>query len=287
MLYRLIFLVLLSTVLFSCERTIDIVSIPTIIDPNDPNQLTRYIVLPDGSVRVVGVPPASNGGAQAPRINTVYNGAVTASNGGVAALTFQVPGGTAAVSGYYVQVAGADSYFTVPVTAGGNPNVASIPIQIPANTKDGTFCVNVWAYDANGRVSGVTNQCVNVLQLGTGDLQINLTWDTDGTDVDLYVEEPSGYVIYYGDKQSPSGGQLDRDDTNGFGPENIFWNNSLPDGTYKIWVEYYKGSPRTNFYVTVNAARTVKAYSGTLVNYKERKDVVTVRKQGNSYTFSN
>ncbi|WP_420151510.1 YfaP family protein [Spirosoma sp.] len=287
MLNRFFFLLLACALLGSCERKVDIGGVVPIVDPNDPNQLTRYVIMPTGTTRVTGATPASTGGSQAPQISGANGGVVTASNGGIAALAFQVPTGTTSLGGYYVQIVGADAYFNVPVASGGNPNVALIPIQLPANTKDGQFCVNVWAYDQSGRVSGVTNQCVQVLQLGTGDLQINLTWDTNSTDVDLHVLDPNGEEIYYSRKRSSTGGELDRDDTNGFGPENIFWRNELPDGNYKIWVEYYSGRVNTNFYVTVNAARTVKAYTSLLTSTVRRKDVVTVRKQGNSYTFSN
>ncbi len=287
MLHRLFFLLFVATLFAGCKREVDYITVPTSIDPKDPNQLSRYIVLPNGSLVVTGTPPAPNGGTQAPRISLVNTGSVTASNGGVAVLTFQVPGGTAALGGYYVQVQGSSTYFNVPVSASGNPSIASIPIQLPANTTNGRFCVNLWAYDATGRVSGVIQQCVDVLQLGTGDLQVNLTWDTNGTDVDLYVKEPNGNEIYFGDRSSSTGGQLDRDDTNGFGPENIYWLNQLPDGEYKISVDYFSGGPATNYYVTVTAGRTVKSYTGVLTNSATTKTVVTVRKQGGSYSFSN
>ncbi|GAB3642790.1 hypothetical protein [Spirosoma arcticum] len=290
MIHRIVFSLLVATFSLSCVRNVDIIAVPTIIDPNNPNQLSRYVVMPDGTLRIVGVPPAPNGGSQAPQIRSIFVTPITASNGGVAAVSFQIPtntSSTAPISGYYVQIQGSDSYFNVPVASGSNPAVASIPIQLPANTGQGRFCVNVWAYDASGRVSSVVEQCVEVLQLGTGDLQTNLTWDTDDTDVDLYVQEPSGNVIYYSNDQSASGGELDRDDTDGFGPENIYWTNQLPDGEYKVWVEYYSGGPRTNFFVTINAARTVRSYTGFLTREDERKDIVTIRKQGDSYTFSN
>jgi len=57
-------------------------------------------------------------------------------------------------------------------------------------------------------------------------VQITLSW-TGAADLDLWVIEPSGTRIYYGDPASPSGGQLDVDnrcDNFRVGrPENIFW----------------------------------------------------------------
>ena len=62
-----------------------------------------------------------------------------------------------------------------------------------------------------------------VLQaLGSGDVQVSLAW-TVAPDVDLYVTDPFGSVLNYQNKVASSGGKLDRDDTDGFGPENIFW----------------------------------------------------------------
>ena len=67
-------------------------------------------------------------------------------------------------------------------------------------------------------------------------LRFNTTW-SPYSDIDLYLVDPNGDVIYYG---SPiqSSGELDVDDTQGTGPENITL-NSLPDGDYQVWVNYY------------------------------------------------
>ena len=56
-----------------------------------------------------------------------------------------------------------------------------------------------------------------MLRLGTGALQVSLTWDRDN-DQDLYVVTPSGEEIYYSRPASSDGGELDRDDTDGYGP---------------------------------------------------------------------
>ena len=41
----------------SCTRTTEIEVDPIVVDPSDPNSFSRYIILPDGTVRVVGTPP--------------------------------------------------------------------------------------------------------------------------------------------------------------------------------------------------------------------------------------
>jgi uncharacterized protein YfaP (DUF2135 family) len=75
--------------------------------------------------------------------------------------------------------------------------------------------------------------------LGTGDLQVTLTWDTDLTDVDLYVLEPDGTWVYYSNEVGPTA-TLDVDDTDGFGPENIFVPpGGAASGTYSTAVDLY------------------------------------------------
>ena len=49
------------------------------------------------------------------------------------------------------------------------------------------------------------------LALGTGDVQATLLWNGD-SDLDLHVTDPSGTDIYYLNKTSSTGGQLDHDD---------------------------------------------------------------------------
>jgi hypothetical protein len=77
--------------------------------------------------------------------------------------------------------------------------------------------------------------------LGTGDVQITLTWDND-YDLDLYVTEPSGELIYFGDLVSDTGGELDVDANypcgeNLFAVENVFWEeDEAPEGEYQVAV---------------------------------------------------
>ncbi len=85
-----------------------------------------------------------------------------------------------------------------------------------------------------------------------GNPRFNLTFDNQrNADLDLYVEDPQGSVIYYGRTYSPSGGRLDVDcecSSCPQGPsENIFWplDNSAPKGTYTFWVEYYEACSST------------------------------------------
>jgi len=76
-------------------------------------------------------------------------------------------------------------------------------------------------------------------QIPKVDLQVLLFWDTDQTDVDLHVREPGGKHVYYGDRESElSGGRLDRDDVDGYGPE-IYSATAAPSGVYEVSAHYF------------------------------------------------
>jgi len=102
------------------------------------------------------------------------------------------------------------------------------------------------------------------LDTGFGDVQVTLTWDT-ATDQDLWVTDPEGEVIYYGNSTSDTGGELDRDDVDGYGPENVFWESgTAPTGEYKVEVDYFSGSPVTNYTVLVQAFGSVSTFTGQI-----------------------
>jgi hypothetical protein len=95
-----------------------------------------------------------------------------------------------------------------------------------------------------------TQSCVNRLCITTGQLRVTLVWDVAG-DVDLHVVPPGGAELYYNSRTS-AGGRMERDDTTGTGPENIYWAAAPPAGTYLVCVVPYRITPPISFAVTVN-----------------------------------
>lgn len=84
-----------------------------------------------------------------------------------------------------------------------------------------------------------------------------ITWDKDGTDVDLHFSWSGGSECFYSNKTPTWGSaatspRLDVDDTNGFGPENITIGGLPGSGTYAIRVHYY--SDHSKGPTTVNAS---------------------------------
>jgi uncharacterized protein YfaP (DUF2135 family) len=95
-----------------------------------------------------------------------------------------------------------------------------------------------------------------VKSVGTGDLQVSISWDVD-SDVDLHVVDPDGNDVFYGAPSQPSGGMLDLDSNAGCDidhvrNENITW-TTAPSGMYTVRVDYYDSCsvPATNYVVTV------------------------------------
>lgn len=78
---------------------------------------------------------------------------------------------------------------------------------------------------------------------GVNDIKIYLTWDTDRSDVDLWVITPSGEQISYKHKQGKDGEALFDDVTTGYGPES-FTAPRAQVGTYIIKVHYYNTNRR-------------------------------------------
>ena len=89
-----------------------------------------------------------------------------------------------------------------------------------------------------------------VLDVG---LRIVLSWDTDLTDIDLWITEPTGNNVFYEKPHSAIGGRLSRDFTQGYGPEEYLLKQPIP-GSYKIRAKYY-GTRQRNLLgpVTVKA----------------------------------
>ncbi len=73
------------------------------------------------------------------------------------------------------------------------------------------------------------------------DIKIYLTWDTDGSDVDLWVTNPAGEKVFYSHREGKFGDALYDDVTSGYGPESFTAPGAQP-GTYEVQVNYYRAA---------------------------------------------
>ena len=74
------------------------------------------------------------------------------------------------------------------------------------------------------------------------DVRVALAWDTDNTDIDLWVKDPNGEWVSYSHTLSRQGGRNTRDVTQGYGPEVFSLRKAMP-GTYEVHARYF-GSHR-------------------------------------------
>ena len=110
-----------------------------------------------------------------------------------------------------------------------------------------------------------------------GDLRVTISWNTDATDVDLWVIEPDGVKCFYGNKWTKSGGELSEDMRQGYGPERYQAKKALT-GEYRILVHYFAGNPNLlggETHVNVVVTR----FAGTPQEETERYTVI-LKKQG-------
>jgi hypothetical protein len=227
-----------------------------------PFTIEQYLTaVTDGSGTVQGVlhqgaPPSAGSGP-------------TASAAGFAAMVTggsaqQTVTGSAAFTRLVVMMAGFDNYYELSL-----PSTSSQSIILRAGTTIGNINLPVsYAVGDAGGLGAYTTQNVRVIQVGTGDVQVSVSW-SDSSDVDLHVIDPNGAEIYYGQTSSPSGGTLDldsnaacsRNSDNTFkSNENVVWpTGGAPSGPYTVRLDYWDGcgnSAPTDYVVTVATANS-------------------------------
>ncbi|MFT3762319.1 MAG: VIT domain-containing protein [Pseudoxanthomonas sp.] len=70
------------------------------------------------------------------------------------------------------------------------------------------------------------------------DLRAVLTWDSDNSDMDLWVTDPNGEKCFYGHRLTYQGGLISNDFTGGYGPEEFVLRDAKP-GKYKVEANFY------------------------------------------------
>ncbi len=145
---------------------------------------------------------------------------------------------------------------------------------------------------------GAGGETIQGVEVKVGDPQFTLIWDTDA-DLDLHVVEPGGAPLGRGDdlfdiapkhifwmhRRGDGGGELDVDDNDGRGPENVFYKQGLgPPGEYTWLVSYYGHGPTldarprpTKWKVRVKHNGRVDVYEGTLKSFGQASKTFTLK----------
>lgn len=123
----------------------------------------------------------------------------------------------------------------------GDPDVM-MPSCSSSNLVCGGECIDPQQDSAHcggcDQACGAEQLCVAATCVGSGSLQISALWSRSG-DGDLVVTTPNGKTIAFFNRDpgtGTDGGQMDRDDQAGTGPENIFWDSmsTPPSGDYHV-----------------------------------------------------
>jgi hypothetical protein len=235
-------------------------------DPNTPTlqEFIAGVASGDGSINATFVgdaPPAEGSG---PSLTLSTNGSVIPGGSTLVSLT-----GSQQFNSVIVAVDGETGYYrlTLPAASPTAELLVTLAQSLPGTSLD-------WQFGAGTgtSVGPYTTSPVNVVRVGTGDVQVTLSWNT-AADVDLHVVDPSGEEIYYANTGAASGGQLDLDsnaacESDGPRNENITWpTNGAPNGTYRVLVDYWDNCDATSTDYSVTVQRrgaSPQTFTGTL-----------------------
>lgn len=182
-------------------------------------------------------------------------------------------------------------YFRVDLPSATNS--VNVVIQHSTRQLDGQQTnIDISVQSATGDVSVEQSIAVSSVVVGTGELQVSVSWDTK-TDIDLHLLEPDGTEIYYFTPVSDSGGELDLDSNvlcvfDDINNENITYQNASPPvGEYLVTLAYFSACDEqgpTNYVVTVRNNGLVSTYEGVFMRenengLKDRRVITTVEVQ--------
>ncbi|MEQ1857009.1 MAG: hypothetical protein ABL963_11080 [Longimicrobiales bacterium] len=219
----------------------------------------------DGGVDAVfhaGAPPAAGAG---PVVALSGSSAMITGGSAIRSLT-----STTSFTTVILVITGIDGYWeiTLPVAV----TTQNIFVTLAQNLPAGTLQLEIATGDAGG-LGAYDVEFVPVLAVGTGNLQVSVSWDVN-SDVDLYVVEPgtTGEEIFYGNSTSASGGALDLDSNpdcfiDNVRNENVSWSGTPPSGTYTVRVNLYDAcsTTGTNYVVTIRRqGQSPVTYQGAL-----------------------
>lgn len=98
-----------------------------------------------------------------------------------------------------------------------------------------------------------------LIALLTVDLRVLLEWNTNATDIDLWVEEPTGELALYSNPLTKLNGRLSNDMTDGYGPEEYMLRHAAT-GTYTVTVNVYARDQIKPNGATVVVARLIRDF---------------------------
>lgn len=261
---------------------------PEPIPVESAQDLMEAVDIPGGTRASGAIPAPSGSGGTTLELDTTE--IILTANSDYS-LGYSVTGGEDAPVALYVEFDGADEHFVIDLTepasqvsasnTSGARTIRGRPGLTPSGVYEGSsldVSTTVRSYSAplqagvpdfsfindSSSWSDPVTVTTRAVSVGSGSFQASLTWNTTA-DLDLWVDEPDGTrIIYFNPISSTTGGELDVDDTDGYGPENIFYDEAPPAGTYTVKVNHFYGASPTNYNVTITNNGTTQSYSGSI-----------------------
>lgn len=247
---------------------------PEYPEPEPEAELLRWVTSVSAGDREgtweTGAVPVDSGG---PRVEVTANRVVV--NGGTSDVTVAASGPLDSL--VLAETGASRGYYEIPVEGDAATLRLTLAQELSADSIDLSF-----AGRYGDAVGPPVSHEFDVIEVGTGDVQVTLSWDRD-SDVDLHVVEPGGEEIYYANDRSASGGELDLDSNpnciiDGIRTENVTWPaGSAPRGVYTVLVRYYNscGAQETNYTVRVNNGGDSRTFRGTLTGSRGGRMEIT------------
>ncbi|MFA6932436.1 MAG: hypothetical protein WCQ30_02260 [Bacteroidales bacterium] len=225
-------------------------------DPPTPTTyvaLSQFFSIPNATLVQGAIPSTANG----------------ASIGDVIINSTAIPGGSSNVTinslndiqKLYVSIKGSNQYYTI--TPSATKSTVFDFVILLSQALNRSFEIQISALLADGSTSALYSSSVTYYPTGTGGtggLQVSLSFNNE-KDVDLYVIQPDGDIIFYGNKgatiyDSITGQYvywwgLDLDSNpacniDSINNENVFYPDTLVQtGTYQVWINMYSNCDNT------------------------------------------
>lgn len=237
-------------------------------DPTDPGTDIQVQAVIEGA-SAEGASVSARAGAPAQDASAppaiLLSGTTAMIEGGGATFTI---GTNSTFSEIFIFIEGRDGYYHL--TFNSPRETVNVTLTYGEDLGESGYTLH-FAVGTGSGAGAVASQTAEVVEVGTGDVQVSVAWDVP-SDVDLHVVEPSGEEIYYGNRTSATGGQLDLDSNAGCGGqdvrnEHITWpDGPAPSGEYVVRVNYWSacGQPETNWVVTVRVTgQATRTFQGT------------------------
>ena len=161
-------------------------------------------------------------------------------------------------------------YYEVDVAGAAAPHKLLGLIRFDIDPEIELDCVNIAAVDAGGAVGPAT--CHEMLRapIEFAEVMVTVSWDSDA-DLDLEVVDGTGEAVYYGNRESSTGGTFAVNSSCGdrswIRNEHIGWSGGTPpEGHYEVRLTHWWNCgtvEQTNWVVSVYNHGQVSTFSGT------------------------